>query len=104
VTPSVVQKSVTAPVGAARSLLSPTVQATYTGGAPGTPTYAWEFVSQNAGTFENPVNASSMVIRRTDNCFNQQEDVTFKCKVTDALGNFSYTEVATAQFQYNNFS
>jgi hypothetical protein len=93
---------VTAPPGASRSLLSPTVSATYTGGAAGTPSYAWEFVSQNAGTFENPVNASSMIIRRTDNCNNQTESVTFKCKVTDALGNFSYTEVATAEFTYNN--
>lgn len=78
------------------------MQATYTGGAPGTPTYAWEFVVQNGGTFENPVNASSMIVRRTDNCNNQTEDSTIKCKVTDALGNFSYTEVATARFTYNN--
>lgn len=67
------------------------MQASFTGGAPGTPTYAWSFVAPvNGGAnFQNPLNASSQIVRYPSVSPNQQINTTVRVTVTDSAGNVS---------------
>lgn len=68
-------------------------QTSYTGGAPGTPTYLWEDAGvpgAHSFQFINPTTAGSQRVRVTNANFEDNESIV-RCKVTDALGNFAYT-------------
>ena len=66
-------------------------QATYTGGAAGTPTYAWSMVAPNASgaSFANPANASSQAVSFTGIAPSSQKIQGVRLTVTDSLGNVS---------------
>lgn len=79
-------------------------QASYTGGAPGAVTYAWEFVSNpDAMTFLNPLGSSSQRVVSSFVPAGIVETATFRCKITDAQGNISYTETATFSVEREGF-
>jgi hypothetical protein len=79
------------------------MQASFTGGAPGTPTYSWSFVGASSPVvptaFLNPLNASSQQVQFTGPLVNLQPYVQpVRVTITDPLGNVS-TQDATATMQ-----
>lgn len=77
-------------------------QASYTGGAPGTPTHSWAFVS-NPGPgfagFHNPVGSSSQKLGYIGPADGITRSFTFRDTITDSLGNVSVSETAEVQFR-----
>jgi hypothetical protein len=88
-----------------RNINTPPMQAGYTGGAPGTPTYgSWTFVAPNAGvpvSFLNPSNSSSQIVRFTGVAANDTQNQDVRVTVTDSLGNTSQ-QIATATAVHNS--
>jgi hypothetical protein len=88
------------------TLTSPVYSAGWAHGANGAPTpaYNWVFDSQNSCTFVNPVNASSMRVRRLVVCNNVPEACTFHCEITDNQGNTAHAAAVSASFEGDNTS
>jgi len=84
------------------------MQASYTGGAPGTPTYSWAMVGPSSPAvptaFVNPLNSSSQRVQFTGPLTLLQPYVqTVRVTVTDSQGNVS-TQDATATMQRDSGS
>jgi hypothetical protein len=96
---------VVAPSGITRSV-GP-VQASYTGGAPGTPSYSWALIATpaNPTSMLNPTDASSQIVQITNmtaplgaTSFYQ---ATLRVTVTDALGNVStQDQIVTMEIEH----
>lgn len=84
------------------SPLSNVFQATYTGGAPGTPSHAWEVAPGSPWTsvaFANPLNSSNQRIQLTGVAAGNTETALIRDKITASDGQFSYTPNVTVSYE-----
>ncbi len=84
---------------------SNTFQATYTGGSGGV-VYNWQDLSAPTGgtaTFQNPVNASSQILRLSGVLPNATKTATARCRLTDSQGNISYTPYVIFEYENGSF-
>lgn len=77
------------------------MQASFTGGSPGTPTYGWALIAPNhpGASFQNPSNASSQLVRLPNVPVGASQQGV-RVTVTDAQGHTS-TQGAIATATHN---
>lgn len=67
--------------------------------------FLWEFVDNTDGfAFVNPTGASSQRLSKTAIFNGAQYSATFRCRITDAQGNISYTPTCTFTAQFDTFA